>query len=425
LLTTIFMRNQGRRVGAVLGFVIVLALTAACGQTQWVGTWSASPLLCDEENALPADDLKDITLRQIVHVSLGGTRLQLRLSNRFGIAPLRFTSVHVARPTSTAGHIVMGSDRAVIFSGRPDVILPAGADYVSDPVEYTLEPLSDLAVTIHVDALPETQTGHPGSRTTSYLAHGNFVSASDLPNPETIDHWYFLSGVDVAGTPASKVIVAFGDSITDGHGATLDANDRWPDVLAKRLAAGPAKERFAVLNQGIGGNRLLLDGIATNALARFDQDVLVQASVNYLIVLEGINDIGMLVHGGEVSQAEHELLVHRIVAAYEQMIMRAHKRGIQVVGATILPFGGSAFYHPGPTSEADRQAVNQWIRATGHFDAVIDFDAVMREPQHPDHLLPALDSGDHLHPSPAGYAAMGNAIPLSLFGLHGTALPPK
>jgi lysophospholipase L1-like esterase len=284
-------------------------------------------------------------------------------------------------------------------------------------VDYVLESLSDLAVTIHTDTLPETQTGHPGSRATSYLAHGNFVSASDLPNAKKIEHWYFLSGLDVASTSESKVIVAFGDSITDGHGATLNTNDRWTDVLAKRLAADPAEIRFAVLNQGIGGNRVLLDGIATNALARFDEDVLVQAGVNYLIILEGINDIGMLVHGGEVSQAEHDLLVHRIVAAYEQMIMRAHRRGMQVIGATILPFGGCAFYHPGPTSEADRQAVNQWIRTAGHFDAVIDFDAVMRDPQHPERLLPSLDSGDHLHPSPAGYAVMGNSIPLWLFGM--------
>jgi len=410
------MGNTSRSVGARLALITILSLTAAQGQTQWVGAWSASPLLCDEENALRTEDLKDITLRQIVHVTLGGTRLQVRLSNRFCTTPLRFSAVHVAKPAS-AGQIVAGSDRAVAFSGRPDVTLPAGADYVSDPVDYMLEPLTDLAVTIHVDSLPETQTGHPGSRATSYLAHGNFVSGIDLPNAKKIEHWYFLSGVDVASAPEAKVIVAFGDSITDGHGATLDANDRWTDVLAKRLAAEPAKPRFAVLNQGIGGNRLLLDGIATNAVARFDEDVLVQTGVNYLIVLEGINDIGMLVHGGEVSQAEHDLLVHRMVAAYEQMIMRAHRRGIQVIGATILPFGGCAFYHPGPASEADRQAVNQWIRAAGHFDGVIDFDALMRDPQHPDHLLPALDSGDHLHPSPAGYAAMGNAIPLSLFGM--------
>ena len=307
-----------------------------------------------------------------------------------------------------------------MFSGRPEVTVPAGADYISDPVEFPVAAQSDLAITLHIDVPPAQQTGHPGSRATSYLAHGDRVSAPDLPDAKQVEHWYFIAGVDVAAPAQVAAIVVVGDSITDGRGTTTNGNNRWPDLLAKRLQAVPATQTLAVLNHGIGGNRLLLDGLGPNALARFDHDVLAQAGARYLIVLEGINDLGTLTHDGEVSQAEHDALVRRILSAYEQMITRAHSHGIQVMGATILPFVGSEFYHPGPVSEADRQAVNQWIRTPGHFDAVIDFDRALRDPEHPDRLLAAFDSGDHLHPSLAGYAAMADAIPLSLFSFAPT-----
>jgi lysophospholipase L1-like esterase len=416
------MRTYGLH-HAVLPLVITIA-TLAHGQTQWVGTWSTSPLLCEENNAIAADDLKDITLRQVVHVSIEGTRLQVRLSNRFGAVPVHFTSVHLARPASVgAGAILAASDQALSFSGQPDIIIPPGADYISDTVAYPLAPLSDLVISLHADILPAEQTGHPGSRATSFLSHGDRVSAPDIPNAKKLEHWYFISGVDVAGTPETAAVVAFGDSITDGHGATLDANNRWTDVLSQRLLASPSTRGLSVLNQGIGGNRLLLDGIGTNALARLDYDVLAQAGVKYLIVLEGVNDIGMVVHEGEISPTSHAAFVQRMIAAYGQIILRAHRHGIRVIGATILPFTGSEFYHPGPASEADRQAVNRWILAAGQFDAVIDFDALMHDPGHPERLLPAFDSGDHLHPSPAGYAAMGAAVPLSLF--DGRAVRPQ
>jgi lysophospholipase L1-like esterase len=247
------------------------------------------------------------------------------------------------------------------------------------------------------------------------VAHGDLVAAPDLPNAKKVEHWYFISGVDVLAPEDAASIVTLGDSITDGHGATTDANDRWPDVFAQRLQASPDTRHLTVLNHGIGGNRLLLDEIGPNALARFERDVIAQPGVRFLIVLEGINDLGMLTHDGEVSPAEHESLVHRMIGGYEQMITRAHAHAVTVIGCTIMPDSGFTFYHPGPRDEADRQAVNAWIRGPGHFDAVIDFDAIMRDPEHPDRLLPRYDSGDHLHPSPAGYAAMGNAVPLTLF----------
>ena len=257
------------------------------------------------------------------------------------------------------------------------------------------------------------ETGHPGSRATSYFLHGDFVSAAELLNAKTVEHWYYIAGIDVQAAPQASSVVVLGDSITDGHGVTTNGNDRWTDVLAKRLVQRGSN--VAVLNAGIGGNHLLTDGLGPNALARFDHDVIAQASVSCLIVLEGINDIGLLARGGEVSPPEHQAQVRRIIGAYEQIIARAHTHKIQVMGGTIMAFVGSEYYHPGPANEADRQAVNDWIRTAGHFDAVIDFDKITRDPQHPDRLSPAFDGGDHLHPSPAGYAAMGEAIPLSLF----------
>jgi lysophospholipase L1-like esterase len=295
------------------------------------------------------------------------------------------------------------------------VTIPAGADYVSDPVPMPVAPQADLAITLYMEDQPTHQTGHPGSRATSYIVPGNHVADEDFAAPLTLDHWYFLSGIDVQASPSAAAVVTLGDSITDGHGATTNGNDRWPDVLAQRLNADPNTRGIGVLNQGIGGNRILLNGIGPNALARFDSDVLVQPGVRFLIVLEGVNDIGGLAREHDVPKPEHDAMVTAIESAFEQMVTRAHEHGIRVIGATILPFAGSEYYHPGPATEADRQAINDWIRSKGHFDAVVDFDDLTRDPQNPTHLLPDYDSGDHLHPSPAGYAAMADAIPLSIF----------
>lgn len=416
------MTRRNHRVtplALTLGSALVLALAIAVpvpAQTHWVGSWAASQQIPEPANALSRDDLQNATLRQIVHLSIGGSQLRVRLSNRFGTAPLVINEVHVAEPVSAASpKIVSGTDRALTFSGVPEVTIPAGADYLSDPIAFTVEPLSNLAITIYLETPPTRQTGHPGSRSTSYLVHGNHVSDSDLSGVKTVEHWYFIAGVDVVAPEDAASIVTLGDSITDGHASTTNGNDRWPDVLARRLQASPDTRNLAVLNVGTGGNRLLLDGLGPNALARLDADVLAQAGVRYLIVLEGVNDLGMMARDGDVPTAAHEAMVHQIEATYEQMIVRAHTHGIEAIGGTITPFVGSAFYHPGPNTEADRQAINQWIRAAGHFDAVIDFDRVMRDPAHPDRLNPKLDCGDHLHPSPAGYAAMADAIPLSLF----------
>ena len=402
-----------------LSIAVLIAPAYGAGsavETRWVGSWAASQQLVEPANSLNPDDLCDATLRQIVHLSLGGSEIRLRLSNRFGSTPLHITAVHVAKPVSPADDkIVDSSDKALMFSGLPEVTIPPHADYVSDPVSFPVSALSNLAITLHTDGPTAEQTGHPGSRATSYIRHGDLVSARELSQAKTIQHWYFIAGVDVLAAPDASSVVVLGDSITDGHGATTDGNDRWTDVLAQRLDAQPATSNVAVLNQGIGGNHLLTDGLGPNALSRFDQDVLAQPGVRYLIVLEGINDIGKLAREGDVSQGEHHELVRQIFAAYDQIITRAHSHDIKVIGATLTPFVGSNYYHPKKSDEAARLAINEWIRTPGHFDSVIDFDKVTRDPEHTDRLLPAFDCGDHLHPSPAGYAAMAQAVPLSLF----------
>jgi lysophospholipase L1-like esterase len=407
--------------------ILALAAIASCVWAQsgsqpaavqqgWVASWGTSQQIPEPQNALLAEDLRDATVRQIFHLSVGGTTLRVHLSNAFGSEALHFTSVHIARPLSSSSSAIdITSDRPLTFAGNADVTIPPGAEFVSDPSGFAAMPLSDIAVTFHIDAEPQNQTGHPGSRATSYLAHGNVVSAANLSDAKHVDHWYQVSGIDVQAASGATSVVVLGDSITDGHGATTNGNDRWTDVLAARLENSLEIRNIGVSNQGLGGNHLLTDGLGPNALARLDRDVLAPAGVRWLILFEGVNDLGGLARNGEVSSAEHVARVKEVLAAYQQIITRAHAHGLRVFGATITPYVGSNYYHPGPMSEADRQSVNQWIRTPGHFDAVIDFDSVVRDPEHPDHLLPAYDCGDHLHPSPAGYKAMGSAIPISLF----------
>jgi lysophospholipase L1-like esterase len=267
-------------------------------------------------------------------------------------------------------------------------------------------------VTVLLDGAPAAVTGHPGSRTTSYLQSGDAVLAADLPAAARVDHWYFLSGVDVQADPAAGAVAILGDSITDGRGSTTNGNDRWTDVLSRRLRGVRATAPIAVLNLGLGGNRLLRDGVGPNGLARFDRDVLAQPGVRWLVVLEGINDIGT----AQASRAKGEwaATASDVIGAYEQIIARARGQGIRVFGATIMPFEGfTAYFTPG--AEAERQAVNTWIRTSGRFDGVIDFDAVTRDRAAPSRLSGAVDGGDHLHPSAAGSRIMGEAVDLGLF----------
>lgn len=419
------MSNKTIQVTIAL-FLSFVAVGQALSQTRWVGSWASSQQVPEPRNALGDTDLQNTTLRQIVHLSLGGPQLRVKVSNRYGVAPLRLTSVHIAKPVSTATSAILpNSDRALTFAGKPEVTIPAGADYLSDAIAYPMTAQSDLTITMHIPEQPKQQTSHPGSRATSYFVHGNVVSAPELKDASTVEHWYFISGVEVLAGPEASAVAILGDSITDGNGSTTNGNNRWTDVLTQRLQANRATKSVAVLNHGIGGGRILLDGLGPNAMARFNNDVLAQAGVKYLIVFEGINDIGTLAHGTapppppparpEPATAEdHAALVHNVTAAYQQMIDRAHQHGIRVYGATILPYAGSMYQTHNPAGEADRKAINEWIRMAGHFDAVIDLDRALRDPAHPEQLLPEYDKGDHLHPSVAGHAAIGNAVPLEL-----------
>ena len=409
------------RSGVISALAVLLVAVspaqAGRGQNQdaahWVGTWAASPQLTEEANLPPPPGFADTTLRQIAHVSIGGSRLRVRFSNAFGRTAFTLLSARVARAAGGSA-IHAATDRALTFRGQPSATIPEGALIVSDPLDFDLPPLSDLAVTVYLRGAPADVTSHPGSRTTSYLQAGNAVSAAELATAVRVDHWYFLNGIDVLARRSAGAIAILGDSITDGRGSTTNGNDRWPDNLARRLQSAKALAEVAVLNDGIGGNRLLRDGLGPNALARVDRDVLAQPGVRWLIVLEGINDIGTRVSAK--AKGESAATADDLIGAYEQIIARAHARDIRVYGATILPFEGAANYFT-PDGEADRRKVNDWIRTSGRFDGVIDFDAVTRDPERSSRLSPTVDGGDHLHPSPAGYRIMADTIDLALFAM--------
>lgn len=401
-------------IAAGLAFALALPAHAETPKSlKWVGSWASAQMAPDAKNSLAAEDYPNATLRQVVRLSIGGDKIRVRLSNAFGTQPLTIKAARVAVSAAlNSARIEPSTDRALTFSGRAEVTIPAGADYWSDPVALKVTPLTSLAISLHYPAAPSVQTGHPGSRATSYILAGDHTADADLPGAKTADRWFQISSVDVVSLKAGA-IVAFGDSITDGYGVQPNTNLRWTDGLLERLKG----KNLGILNLGIGGNRVLLDGLGPNALARFERDVLSQAGVTHVILLEGVNDLGVLTRDAPATPEAHKALVEQVTAAYRQMIDRAHARGIKVIGATILPYAASAYYHPGPESEADRQAINAFIRAPGNFDGVIDWDKALRNPARPTYLLKAYDN-DGLHPNLAGYKAMADAIPLSLFELN-------
>jgi lysophospholipase L1-like esterase len=377
---------------------------AGGGTDNWVGTWATGPQLTETANNPPAPGLSGNTLRQAVFTSIGGSRLRLRLSNAYGNGPVTMNSVHVAISTG-AGTIQPGTDVVLAFSGSPSVTIKAGDTVLSDPFSFSLAPLTSLAITIAFGATPTGITGHPGSRTNSYIQSGDVSGMAQLCPDATTAHWYYITGIDVAADPTAGAIVALGDSLTDGRGSTTDANDRWPDELSRRLQAGTAMPPVAVLNEGIGGNAVLSGGLGPPAVNRFASDVLGQSSARWLIIFEGVNDIG---GGGDATVAQD------LIAAFGSFVDMAHAKGMRVYGIPITPFGGSMY--DSAANQTARTTVNTWIRTGNKFDAVIDLDPVVGDPANPTALLASYDSGDHLHLNPAGYKAMSAAIDLSLFG---------
>jgi lysophospholipase L1-like esterase len=381
----------------------------------WVTTWAASPAPPGPKDAA----FNERTLRLIVHASLNGDQIRIRLSNRFGTEPLVVGAAEVGLRQSGAS-VTPGSNHALTFGGAASVTIPAGALAVSDPVPLSFPRAADLAVSIFVAHSGGPATAHALALQTSYVsAAGNFTANDAAAAFDgVIQSWPFLTAVEVHAGAGTGSVVAFGDSITDGYKSTLDANSRWPDYFAGRLLASGRK--IAVMNEGIGGNRMYFDGapalpqFGSNGLSRFDRDVLVTPGLTHVIVLLGINDIG---HPGSLNRPEQQVSADQLIEGYRQLIARSHALGIKIIGATLTPFdayNGSPGYFSA-AGEAKRQAVNAWMRTAKEFDAVVDFDVAVRDPAHPSQFLPAYDSGDHLHPNDAGYKAMANAVDLRLF----------
>ncbi len=405
------------RMCKLLGAAVALATVAMpVHAAPWVAGWTTSPIKRSAEQGLTDAQYRGATVRQVVRVTIAGRAVRVRFSNRFGATPLRIAGASIALATGPAAASIRdGSDRALTFGGRAMVEIPPGADFWSDPVALPVTALADLAISTRFADLPLQQTGHPGARTRSWIAQGERLSDVAFAGAVPIERWFQIAAVEVDAAPTARAIVALGDSITDGYGVKDGGNQRWTDGLARRLAANRATREVAVLNHGIGGNCLLIECLGPNALSRFDSDVLSQPGARYLILLEGINDLGGLAREKPASADERRAHVDRMIAGYAQVVARARAKGLKVIGGTVMPFMGNEYYHPDAAAEGSRQAINAWIRTPGNFDAVIDFDRIVRDPTRPDRLLPAYDLGDHLHPSTAGYQAMADAVPLGLF----------
>ena len=373
----------------------------------WVGTWSTAPQRVEPHNMPPGPGLSNNTLRQVVRVSIGGDVVRLRFSNVFSQSPVELKTVAIARSVED-GTIDVSSQKTLKFNNEQSVVMVAGSEVFSDPVNFDLKPGSRLAVTIYFGETSSDLTGHPGSRTTSYILSGDNISSPDFAQAVKTDHWYVINAVDVLASPTSAAIAVLGNSITDGRGSGTNKQNRWTDILSERLLATPETKHIGVLNMGIGGNCVLRGGLGPTALERFDRDILSQSNVGWLIVSEGINDIGGIQKPEDAGKVARELM-----NAYDNMVAKAHLHGIYVYGATILPFANS--FYDTEYRQLARDTVNEWIRNSGRFDAVIDFDEVMRNPDEVKTILPDMHDNDFLHPNEAGYKKMGESVELSLF----------
>jgi len=403
-----------RIAAAILVLECFVASAVAQNKEHWVTTWATAQQLAPQPPLpgpgpnVPAT-LKNQTVRMVARSSVGGRRVRIQVSNAFGSKPLVISNTHIALRDKGAA-IVRMSDRALAFGGRPTMTVPPGALIVSDPVDLAVPKLTDLAISLYLPEDTGTPSIHPIGLHTNYIADGEGTAKTSLDTSMTTTAYLWLSSIDVLAPANAGAIVAFGDSITDGFSTTIDKDQAWPALLAKRFAAAKSTEMLGVLNLGIAGNRVLRDGAGVSALARFDRDVLSRTGVRWMTLLEGINDItfsALPVFSTEVVTAED------LIGGYRQIIERAHMHGIKVAGATIMPVGGVSTYRE--SGEAVRQAVNQWIRGSGAFDAVIDFDALMRDPADPKRLRPEFDPGDHVHPDDKGNERMAQAIDLAIF----------
>jgi len=396
--------------------IVALAIPCLYAQTgeHWVSTWAASPQKFFSFGGATRPSLHDQTIRMIAHTTIAGSSVRIELSNAFGTAAVKIGSAHIALRDKDSA-IVPASDHALLFSGHPSAWIPPGAAELSDPVNLEVPAGADLAVSLFLPEETNADTMHLVGLHTTYVAKGDTTGQTAMADTLS-QSYYWLANIDVAAAPNASAIVTFGDSITDGATSTANTDRSWPSFLARRLAASGGTN-IAVLNQGISGNRVLRDGAGVNALARFDRDVLAQPGVKWMTIMEGINDIGIGLRAG--APASDAVTTDDLIAGLKQLIERAHEHGIKVIGCTLTPFEGAAYYSE--AGEQIREQVNQWIRSSGSFDAVFDFDAVTRDPEHPRQILASFNNTDHLHPNDAGYKAMAQAIDLSVFGVKASA----
>ena len=393
-------------MAAILSFAASLATAQ---QIVWTGSWAAAPVAAPATEKPIGPDGE--TFRDIIHLSLGGRAIRLRISNEFGPTPLTIAAVHVALSAGSDG-IQPATDHAAKFNGVSSVVIPAGTIAISDPIAMSVKAFGDVAVSLFVPAQSGVElTLHNLAMSTNYVATGNVTAAASLPNATRVTSWHLLKAVDVDAGPNASAVVALGASITDGYHSTPDKNLRWPDDLAIRLHANSATSNIGVLNEGISGARILHDVTGPSALARFDRDVLAQTGAKFVIIALGTNDIGRTFFPRVPN--ESPITAEQLVWGLQQIVARAHARGVKVIATTLNPYEGADFYNiPG---DRMREAFNTYVRTSGIFNGVVDFDRVMRDPSHPARFLPAYDSGDHLHPNDAGYKAMADAIDLKLF----------
>ncbi len=396
----------------LLASLSLLADTRSQAQTNskapWVGIWATSPMQAD--GGFKVQPFSGTTLREIMHVNNGGKQIRIRFTNAYGTDILTIANAHVAL-SAGGSDIQDGTDHAIQFGGATSVAIPPGAEVFSDPVDLSVAPLTDVAISFYLPSqVMRSETFHDFADQDNFVATGNVTGAKSLPQPKTLSSWYFVDGIDALAANGARAIVTLGDSITDGALSTHNANLRWPDVLASRLQQDEHLKNVSVLNQGIGGNRVVNEGYGPAAIARIDRDVLSQTGVRYVIVLEGINDIGRL---HRLQEPGDEITAQQLEFGYRQIADAAHAHGIKAIGATLTPYGGAGY--SSDKGEQVREEVNDWIRNSGTFDGVIDFDKITRDTANPKAFNPAYDSGDHLHPKDDGYKAMAAGIDLSLF----------
>jgi lysophospholipase L1-like esterase len=413
-------RNEGSLslYSALLLAFVLLNTATLSGQhgrkktEKWVATWSTALQLVEPRNNPPSPGLTDNSLRQIVRVSIGGKALRLKLSNEFSKEPVTLHSVQIAA-SAGQGAIDNSTNVKLTFNGCQEITLDPGSVLKSDPVTFNLKAGMDLAITIYFGGTSPDITGHPGSRTISYILPGNDVSVTDFSGSVPTEHWYGISSIDVLAPSSASCVAILGNSITDGRGSTTDLQNRWPDMLAERLRANADTRQTGVLNLGIGGNCILRDCLGPAAVKRYERDILTQPGVKWVIIFEGVNDIGRVRSADDAATVADGL-----IDAYGRMIDSAHSAGLKVYGATITPFKGNSYYNR--YSEACRNEVNGWIRNSGRYDAVIDFDNVLKNPDDPESLVSSFQN-DSLHPDTAGFRKMADCIDLTLFADKRTA----